>query len=88
MKTTRTPSSQCLKCGSKLDAHANMGDASPQPGDISVCAYCFTISKFDSNLDLQPLTRNELTELKKNEQVWSLIDSAITALKIARSYPE
>ena len=52
---------ECKSCKKDLDAHSGIDtDRSPEPGDLSVCAYCGAISEFDEGLNLKPLSDEEL----------------------------
>lgn len=47
MKTTHVEPQSCPKCGKKLDAVSDaFGEASPGPGDMTVCLYCGQIMQF------------------------------------------
>ena len=67
MHTQRTFASECGKCGKVLDGAASEERVSPKPGDISVCAYCLCVSKFDDGLDLVPMTVEEQALLPRDE---------------------
>jgi hypothetical protein len=49
----------CKKCGAALDGQLAMPGRGPQPGDISVCAYCHTVGRFDDQMSIIPLTEEE-----------------------------
>ena len=56
-ETIDTPEDHCPACGYKTDAAACVGeDASPSPGDLSICANCCAWLVFDAALQLQPVS--------------------------------
>ena len=57
---TLLPKSICPKCGDILDAamHA-FRDATPEPGDITVCLKCGYVMAFSKKLRLRELTKAE-----------------------------
>jgi hypothetical protein len=65
MGTTRTAKQSCPGCGYRFDAHsqARDGDATPQPGDLTVCINCGGALVFGANLRVRPLTEAELSEI-------------------------
>lgn len=50
----------------KLDSHMGTDgqDMEPKEDDLSVCIYCATISKFDKDLNLSPISVEELDIIK------------------------
>lgn len=58
-------SNPCPECGESLDGvtPATDDDRPPEPGDLSVCAYCGVMLQFDADLKSQPLTAEEFVEL-------------------------
>jgi NAD-dependent SIR2 family protein deacetylase len=62
----------CKTCEHILDANEALdGDRQPKEKDISVCAYCGTISEFDADLNLRALSDEECQELRKNDrEIW------------------
>lgn len=57
---------ECLTCHYKLEATFSpfAGRQTPIKDDLSICAKCGTVTKFDDRLNLVALTANELRELK------------------------
>lgn len=49
-------------CGRRLTGvlDASGGDAQPEPGDYTICAYCERILVFGPELSVRPLTSEEL----------------------------
>jgi hypothetical protein len=65
---TRTEPKYCTTCKKLQDAHKSLDtDAVPRPGDLSICLYCATLSKFDEDLNLIPLTPQELEDIKSTD---------------------
>jgi hypothetical protein len=57
---------RCLHCAAPFDAcQASDGKPSgPEPGDVSVCAYCGRLAVFDADLRLREMTPAEDQRLK------------------------
>lgn len=72
----------CRLCHNIIDAHASVkGDIAPRPNDFSVCLYCGTLSKFDEELNLIPLTPSELFTLnKENPETFDLLIKTRTVI--------
>lgn len=76
LTTTRTRKSPCPRCGRECDAATSTEPGKvPEPGSVSICAYCGEINLFDEDLILRRLTLAELTELQSSS-VWPLIERA------------
>ncbi len=61
MDTHQLPNSpECKKCGAKLTGQMTTGGRGPQPGDLSICAYCLTVGRFDNEMSIIPLNDTEL----------------------------
>lgn len=58
----------CRSCHRPLDGHTHAGEGKAVPafGDLSICFYCGTVSKFGEDLSLIPLSSQELLELNDN----------------------
>jgi len=56
----------CPECDSKNDGYTGVSDSTavPEDGDISICAYCGTISKFAIANDVVKLERASDEEMK------------------------
>lgn len=63
--------SACPVCEKKIDAvtRPDENGAVPSPGDISICFYCATVSRFDDNLKLEQLTNEQFAELPEEVRV-------------------
>lgn len=86
LATTRLPSASCPNCRRKLDAvtGAAFADAGerrpppprPEPGDVTMCAYCGTILAFDAELIPRAVSREEklriLAENPDAREMWKL----------------
>lgn len=67
MLTTRTEGQRCRNCGYHLNAHSSVeSDIAPAAGYLSVCIGCGSISVFEDDLNLRPMTTPELTDLMNN----------------------
>lgn len=58
---------KCRSCGHNLSKHTTVNEdpkgAKPSENDLSVCFGCGALSKFDEQLNLVPLTPEELIAL-------------------------
>lgn len=58
MKSTITGKDTCPSCGHEVDVSTSVQeDAVPNPGDISLCAYCGSINMFSSDMALIELPK-------------------------------
>lgn len=64
---------KCRSCDRPFIFHMTEdGETNPRPEDLSVCSNCGTLSKFDSNLDLVPLTDQEIHQLRNHDrELWA-----------------
>lgn len=71
----------CPGCGENCDGTTAVADddRKPEPGDLSVCAYCHTLLQFDENLRSQILTAEEYVDLDLDTR--RTLDAAVKALK-------
>jgi hypothetical protein len=67
-RDTHVPSSPCPFCGADLDHAFSAADATPSPGDLSVCIVCASALVFDDALHLQPLSPAEFAGLDSELQ--------------------
>jgi hypothetical protein len=67
METTRTAESECKKCNYKVDSHT--GDGKPSEGDYSICGNCTSICVYDKDLNLIPLSPEEIVDLYMKEDL-------------------
>jgi len=64
IRTTRMPATSCPSCGYPLDAASDIqGDATPSPGDLSMCIRCTSFLTFKDDLTLRLMTLEEIAEL-------------------------
>ena len=79
---------ECRTCKKKLDAHTGIRtESEPEEGDISICAYCGTISRFDVIGDLVPLTEEELELIKSEDyESWEAAQTASRLIKELRKH--
>lgn len=61
----------CSTCGALNDGYtatSNTEERPPADGDITICAYCVTVSKYDKNVTvLTKVSEEELQDLKMKE---------------------
>lgn len=48
---------------SLLVSASDGSDYNPEPGSLSICAYCGVISTFEDDLSIRPMTSKEIDEL-------------------------
>lgn len=60
----RFPVQRCPSCNSRLDAagRATFANEPPDPGSVTICAYCFKWLTFNSDMSLRLATPQELTQ--------------------------
>jgi hypothetical protein len=84
MKTHKTnDNSICLQCLKVLDAATGVDhDDVPKVGDITICAYCATVGKFDENMSLREISVEELEEINQtNPLVYDEIARVVVLIK-------
>lgn len=74
MKTTRVPDGRCHSCGRALDAVTHLGNQMPKAGDFTACIGCAALHRFDANLTLQPVSREEWASLSPElrSELWHM----------------
>ena len=61
MKTTDLRSQSCVRCGYRMDAASSMfDDATPSPGDFTVCINCGKVMRFGPQLELQDVPTEDM----------------------------
>jgi len=88
MKTVHVdPPSRCPNCGGKLDAASEVfgGNAAPRPDDLSVCIHCATMLKFNDDLTVGLLTRDEFAQLPQSESV-ALLAIVLGVCRLKRAH--
>lgn len=64
MKDHRLPHHECPSCEMALDAATDAyGEATPEPGDLTVCIYCAAILVFTDTMGLRLPTDEEFAAL-------------------------
>lgn len=62
--TTHLLGDYCPGCGKRIDAATSIdGEASPTPGDVTVCAFCASVLMFEPGLSLRRVSDQELAQL-------------------------
>lgn len=73
--SVRLPDMKCTDCGTILNGGAPVHyddrpePTGPQPGTITVCAYCGHIMAFDEGLTLRNLNDNEVVEIAGDPRI-------------------
>ena len=69
-KSSPIPEQTCNFCHYRMDATTDaFGEATPKPGDYSICLNCGKIGVFDENLVVQKPTPEEQDAINKHAQV-------------------
>jgi len=85
--STDLPSDNCPVCGYRVDAASTWQQASPSPGDLSVCIACASISRFDDRLRLRAMTQREIFDLHPdNRDELLLVQRGIRMLDRRRTH--
>lgn len=80
--TTKGPEQRCRTCLQKNTGHKDTGgDAVPAPGDFTICYYCATVSRFDKDMNLIPLTDEDMGYLQKHPDVLTTLQKASFLIK-------
>ncbi len=85
---TKTRKQNCPSSGILLNATSHLdGEASPEPGDITICATCKTILIFGEAMDLRLATQEEIKEAEKelNNTINQLDNAKYTLIKTSES---
>lgn len=78
--TERLPISECRGCGYRADSAT--GPRKPEPGDVSICARCRTLSVYGDDMTLRPPTDEEWAALADNPALRALTNA------VAQVWPE
>jgi hypothetical protein len=65
----------CLNCGERLDGVTTTSQPLPDPGDISVCAYCSHLMEWDG-AKLIPPSEEALKEIAADKDVLAAVELA------------
>ena len=70
MKTTVLPHApKCPKCGHILDAATSLENASPKPGDVTICVGCGNLLEFLKDKPwLAPISQEKLGALDEDNR--------------------
>ena len=62
----------CPQCGSHLNAASDVEgcNATPVPGDVSICLHCATVLIFNAQLSLRPAELDDLVSLSPEEHAF------------------
>lgn len=64
MKTTKVPEVSCVECGHPFDLATDIAtDATPAPGDVSLCIECGNVAMFADDLTLRPISEDEIERM-------------------------
>jgi len=64
----------CPACDNKLDGFTAVDHRNdPEPDDVTVCAYCVEILRFDENLKLEIASPELKEELSKNPEFVKMV---------------
>lgn len=82
----------CVQCGEPLDCHDGIDDpaATPDPGDVSLCAHCGQLAIYTDQGTLRPPIRTELDQLLADPRIVTTIaaiartDDVHQAIGVAR----
>lgn len=82
-KTTRVNlNAICKTCLNALDAATSLEEDTPRENDLSVCIYCGTIAKFDSDMCLTPLSDVELEIIERdNPEAMNSLNQIVTIIR-------
>lgn len=83
IESYRLPESPCPGCGYVMDAATGInGGESPVPGNLTICIKCASVSKYDEELLLVPVTSEEMSEICDTDpEIWNIITQAISFIK-------
>ena len=81
--TTRTPVSSCPACGKIIDALSRPvdDDATPSPGDVTVCLYCAAVLIINTDLTVRSPLQGEMDrletdmDLKKLQEIIQMLNA-------------
>jgi hypothetical protein len=64
----------CRSCGRENDGYTSAcALAHPDPGSVSICWYCASVSIFTDELELRAPTDAEMTLMMQDEQIWRIV---------------
>lgn len=81
--TTRTPPVRCPACDHLVDAATStQGEATPSPGDLSVCVYCAAVLEFADDLRLTLMTQEQVDALEP--EIRAAVTSARSVVRLVK----
>jgi hypothetical protein len=84
------PKSSCPYCKEVMDRAGGIDEVPPEPGMLTICVFCASLSQFDDDMQLVPLPR-ELWETIKAEdpEFASQVELGQKAIRMTdrRNYP-
>lgn len=84
MEVTTTPKTYCKSCFHEINDHESATGEKSKPfeNDLSICISCGTLSRFDKNLNLIPLTDDQIQYLYINDyKNWLTLQRASNIIK-------
>ncbi len=79
-KLNREIAPECTKCSKKINGYTGLESGSkPSKGDISICFYCANVMTFTENLDVRPMTFEEIDNLEHS--VYVPVMATVLAIK-------
>ena len=74
----RVPLSFCPACNAELDGVSGVdNNASPSPGDYTVCIACGHVAAFTRGLRLRSLTKREEREVARDQRVQAAVRAVL-----------
>lgn len=75
----------CLNCLVVLDMATSLKNETPDPGDLGICINCKTVSQYDANLCLKPITEEFKKHLQENHPLdWGALQHHINLLNFVK----
>jgi ribosomal protein S27E len=83
--TTRVSKTNCLICGTILDAVSGVGaDRGPKPGDPIACIRCGAIATIGDDGALRMFTEEEAESLLADDEVMDELRMVVGAIKVLK----
>jgi len=81
--TSRMAETACPGCGVVLNGSTALDfDATPSPGDVSVCSECQAVSIWGDDLQLRGFTREEIDEILADDEAMEELTRAVEVLHL------
>jgi hypothetical protein len=84
MQDTRMKLQKCPNCLYEMDCSTGLRkeDSNPEPGSISICLKCGALCEFDQDMNLVPLTKDQLEEIKRTDpDAWRIIAASQSLIR-------